>query len=586
MNRWKRGFLFCLLFTLVVILSGCGAQITSNISIDEDGKGTKTVYAYISSSDLEYVEGGINALEEVLTKAKPDVLTMSKEDSETAGSGVQYVFTYSFDSIDDYNKKTEAITGKPHDAIYVAEESLFGRVYRFEETNPSYDLVKWATDAVDASEIISEGSGTDLFDMQDITVDIPGYSDSFYNRTANIKAEVDETYPIKRIEINTFLDFKDTITRELKIIFDSNIDSKIGQKDLKDYFHKFCNKVERKEESGEGIYTLLFEKMTTEQLTEEMNKLSKDKQNKIHLTPSKHSNTLHPFYNFDEDIVIDELLKGTYVNDNVMYRLYYPRGYEYSIDGTRYFNGYIDDEKNQAALESYYSGEEVFSVFGEFEKRFYMNSIDISVKILNNNKAEKSTKYIWNKYTANEIGYEELDLYFKELHPQIKVMESGQQRIYEDVCNITKETNQNSSENFSYYKKTEVSDNNKDVYLLYDSISFNSILGGLGLEEGINYDVYIPNNSKLKYASGNRETKRIEKNTKTKTDEDKKEQLLQFRFNENHAVVKVLLEKTAFPIVSLLILGLILFIGMVVIIALVVRIKRKKDTSSNQDELS
>ncbi|WP_058486284.1 hypothetical protein [Defluviitalea phaphyphila] len=565
MNRVKNIFLLIIILGTIFIISGCGAEIDSTITIDENGKGTRVITAFIDEMYFEYIEGGIEALDEVLNSAKPDVLEMKKNVLEYGG--VEYVFSYSFDNIDEYNEKTEQITGKPHDAVYINEDSVFGKVCSFTETNPSYDMVKWATDAIDSAGIVEEGSGTDLFQLDKIYITLPEYEDYVYGDVDTVNFNFEETYPVDKISVITKINFEDTLDREIHIHFDYYTEEKISKDKLMEYFGEFCDEIEREENSSEVKYKLLFNEKTSEQLQDYMKRFSS--KNKFTLVEDEDSNPLHPIYILNEETSFTELLKGISPIYGIDYFIYYPKEVELLMEDDNYY--YDITETNQGDLElgtTFYDNS--FSVKGRFEKQFQINSIDISLNVLNTKETKKTIKYIWNKEMVEKIGYDVLDEYYKKINPNVNIIKSGEQVIYEDTISITKKVDENKEnlDSFSYFKKTDVSDKNKDVYLLYDENLFNSILGNLEIENDITYNINVPKKWKIKYVYNNGEKKTLEENSNT----------IELNFEDNNNIIEILLEKPALPIFEIAI-GCILIISIVTIIIIYKRKKTRKIAS-------
>ncbi|WP_058486281.1 hypothetical protein [Defluviitalea phaphyphila] len=561
MNKIKNIILFIILLGIIFIISGCGAKVDSIITIDENGKGTRVITAFIDVMYFEYIDGGIEALDEVLSSAKPDVLDMDKYIDE---SGVYYIFTYSFNNIDEYNKKTEQITGKPHDAVYINEDSLFGKVCRFTETNPSYDMTKWATDAIDASGIVTEGTGTDLFELNNIYVNLPEYEDYFYGNIEFINVGFEETYPADAIVIITKIGFKDTLDREINIYFDAYTEETISREKLMNYFSEFCNEVEIEEDYLEVKYKLLFNEKTPEQLQDYMKKFSKD--NEFTLVEDENFNPLHPIYILNEKTSFNELLQETFPLYGIDYIINYPEEVQVLMED---YNNYYDIteawEEGFALGTSFYDENE-FSVKGRLEKQFSINSIDISLNVLNTKETKKTIKYIWDKEIVDKIGYDALEEYFRRINSDIQIIKSGEQVICEDTTSITKKIDENKKnlDYFSYFKKTDVSNINKDVYLLYDENLFDSILGNIEVKNDITYNVNIPDKWEIKRVYHNEEIITLNEDDNT----------IELDFNDNDNIIKILLEKPAFPTVELIIISIL--ISIIIIIIIYKRRKTKK----------
>lgn len=158
----KKTFLASLALCLILVLVLCGCQaalVSSNVTIQADGSGVKTITAVIYSDDA-ILAGQENAEEPGLVGNNSKFLLVSGDDLVNklkSYSGLQdleittaddngntvVTITYAFDSIDDYVAKTKLLAGDDADSIEAPtfEEQADGTfVYRENTQNTQNSL--------------------------------------------------------------------------------------------------------------------------------------------------------------------------------------------------------------------------------------------------------------------------------------------------------------------------------------------------------------------------------------------------------------------------------------------------------------
>lgn len=146
----KQKILILLAIFATLLLTGCGAEVTSKIKFEEDGSGSRTVSAVISQSDSKNLEGGIIEVDKMLEEASPEGVNLNRTNLDNGDA--LYEFTFFFDNIQEYNKKVESITGKVHNATWYTKQSIFTSDIEFQEEECTYDLISWALEAFKSSK--------------------------------------------------------------------------------------------------------------------------------------------------------------------------------------------------------------------------------------------------------------------------------------------------------------------------------------------------------------------------------------------------------------------------------------------------
>ncbi|MTI67664.1 MAG: hypothetical protein FH753_13845 [Firmicutes bacterium] len=553
-NKTKKVFLL-LMISLTFILVGCGAEISSEINIGEKGNGERSLFIKINEDDLSSIEGGLSELDKVLKEKKPDVMTMERYNLY---SGVEYVFRYDFKDIEEYNEKTSQIIGKEHEAIYDSSESIFGEKCEFVESNVSYELAKWAIDAVDNSEVV-DSSRNDLYDMKETTI-ITHMGSRRFNSSSKITCKNDNSLPIKDVEIETFIDFNSPIKRRINLKFSNETVNYIGNEKLLTYLNGIYDGFNKKIGYDGIVYSNTIIDDEENKLDDFIKTISKAREGSLKVKENDKSNLLHRRYEINEYSDIKNIIKGTYVSGDVIYKLHLPEGFKKDLDTNGYLKSDGIDEYGRV-LNIEYSYDEPIDIFLEIQRAFRLDNINVNLNIESTKKAVKDIEYIFSQSTASNIGIEKLDKYFKDINENIEIIESGSKRIYEDSIEIrdySKENNKHllNDTGIMYYKKSDLSSFTKDIYTFYDLTTFNDVLGYMPVNGNINYKINLDKDYKILYAENNGQ---VFKNNGPKENLEE----ISFDLADNNIEMKLILERKNYMkvfLISFFILLLILLV--------------------------
>ncbi|AIX99853.1 hypothetical protein ART_0255 [Arthrobacter sp. PAMC 25486] len=136
-----------LLVALVFLISACGAEVDTVFDLQDGVKGTRTITAKISNSDIEsHVTGGVDAIDASIRKHLPAELNYGG--TEVGTENVQVTFTLNFDSEKNYVEKVTALLRasnsetEPETRIGI-EDSVFVSGLTIDENFTSSDLIRW-----------------------------------------------------------------------------------------------------------------------------------------------------------------------------------------------------------------------------------------------------------------------------------------------------------------------------------------------------------------------------------------------------------------------------------------------------------
>ncbi|VEI13640.1 hypothetical protein [Trueperella bialowiezensis] len=160
--------LFALIAALMVFLSACGAKLNTNLTLNEDGSGTRVIEFTVERDESmeENIQGGFEAVDASIKKHLPEQLEYSGltvGDDVVTGS-----FTLTFTSLDDYESKVKALleAGGDLNEPYLEFEETDGRLksgFRFSESYSSRSLLEWVANGLVEDGIIDESNKSSVF---------------------------------------------------------------------------------------------------------------------------------------------------------------------------------------------------------------------------------------------------------------------------------------------------------------------------------------------------------------------------------------------------------------------------------------
>ena len=189
MKTIRKLLLAVLALLAVCVLTGCGAKVSSDMTVSKDFAGSREIVLDIASDDLEKVEGGIKALEKIIKADIPDEMTY-KINHQDDGSE-QIVFTITFEDLEGYREKITTIldagvTEEEEENKIVPEirfeysDTYFKKGVVFQENFNNVDLVDWFREGIREAGIITE-SESNWSETADSIVTIEGVEYTNYD---------------------------------------------------------------------------------------------------------------------------------------------------------------------------------------------------------------------------------------------------------------------------------------------------------------------------------------------------------------------------------------------------------------------
>lgn len=225
----KKVLLASLLFFTLLLLTGCGASVTSQTKFQQDGSGTRTISAVISASDAKNIDGGFYELDLLLEDAAPEGISVGRKMLENGDA--LYQFSFHFNTIAEYNQKISKIIGEEHNATWYSNSSVFSSDIVFSEEECTYDLIAWALDAFKESKYAKFSSHFTLYKVDKSEV---YYNDELvFTGTTNPTFKVKVTPKVKQVSMYSDYNYDGTSQKKLVIDFEKDALEAINIEDAK-----------------------------------------------------------------------------------------------------------------------------------------------------------------------------------------------------------------------------------------------------------------------------------------------------------------------------------------------------------------
>ncbi|WBW98405.1 hypothetical protein [Oceanirhabdus sp. W0125-5] len=481
---------------IVLLFSSCGAKVSTNLIIKEDGGGKRVIYAQISHEDMKKVRGGEESLIKVLNDNKPQNVKLSKISNET---GVTLKFEVEFSDKIEYGEKIHSIIGKDHQYEYNYYKDAFRKSFEMYEEDINYDLIKWAVNAVENAGII-KGNSSDFYEIGDTTVETPLGKFTF-NGDINI-AEKSEHY-IENINIITKYNDLGDITRRIEIVFTKTVHDNMNGGELLKYFNNILPGFEVRESEEEVIYMNTIDMVKRNETYEHMNSLTNDTHDFI-VKRSEGGNVFVEKNNLKERFSLSNISNNPGTKVRINYLLIYPKEYELSSNSEEEISiKEYDDKYNMIDVKFF---NEV-SVDLNIDKGIKLKSIDYKIELNGKSDVTKTVNYLFNKGDIKLVE-EEIEQFFKKINKDSMKYESrdiiGFRVIEEKKLNnkIDMEYVEDNKELLQVWEG-RASNINKEFINVYDCTFIEDFIGSIMPTDRIEYTISIPEDLYVEFGEFN-----------------------------------------------------------------------------------
>lgn len=220
MKKAIKRLLIMVVFLMSFGLVGCGATLTTNLSVSDNFAGSRTMDVSIDKDSFdENAPEDFETLAMELKESVPDCLKFSYEETSK-----QYVchFVMSFTSKEDYEKQIASLLGERQEVEFVYSKSPFSGGVVLKENFSVEDVMGWFCDYLIKKEYVDEDDKLRVFGSVNNEISINGTK---YTCNKNCLSVSQKSY-IPIVEMNIFTDIdaaNEKIARKIEIVFDDYV---------------------------------------------------------------------------------------------------------------------------------------------------------------------------------------------------------------------------------------------------------------------------------------------------------------------------------------------------------------------------
>ena len=269
-----------LLILVLLIFTACGAVINTEMSFNKDFKGERILTAFVKSSDIRsYVPTGADGIEEAIKKYIPESMTYKRIGKES--NDVEFIFSISFNDLEDYTKKVTQILNKNPDntiqasILYDNKNNEFKKNVLFEENFSSKDLLAWLVYALKTENIVNDSNISNWMEIGTSSLKIENQD---YDVYGNFQVKESESTSFDKINVLTEILESGKLKRSITFLMnEKNVKILEGRGIIiSEYLKKLSPENSYFEESKEDKnikYLISFESETFQELSSNTDKL-------------------------------------------------------------------------------------------------------------------------------------------------------------------------------------------------------------------------------------------------------------------------------------------------------------------------
>ncbi len=396
----------------MLMLSGCGASVTSKTNFNSEGGGTRSISAVISASDAKNLPNGFEELDILLKQAAPDGITISRTNLENGDA--KYQFSIQFGNIEEYNQKISSITGRSHNATWQTNENAFQSNVEFSEEDCSYELISWAVDAFKNSKYSAFAS---YFTLYEVTRNEMYFEDQLvYSGTGNPSFYV-ETSP-KLIKASIYSDFSfEKQSKRIELLFENGSLDRIDLEAARTILEGYSMKVSIDTANSKITYDLNRQEEILDFLK------SADLRNKdTSLSYEFVDNPFQKKYVLKENYFLTEFLDTFSMTDSNVY--VYVKLPEVNEDTKFTQAGQAVEVPGQYQYGTYISKDYGYAMESSSNHMVDLKNIEITYDISSDLSCKRSIEVSYLKNNCN-ITREQLEQYFPHISDKITFFDEG-----------------------------------------------------------------------------------------------------------------------------------------------------------------
>lgn len=167
MKSLKKLFLW-ILISGIFLLTGCGIHVSTDLSVNENFKGNRTITCFVSRSDmLQYFKGDNAKIDTIISNNCPDPLSYTMKET---GKGTEFIFELHFQSLDEYKTALGSVLNFSPEITFHGSDSIFSKGLKLTENFSSIDLLRWFEVLLTDEYSISDKQLENLWEIGDTKV--------------------------------------------------------------------------------------------------------------------------------------------------------------------------------------------------------------------------------------------------------------------------------------------------------------------------------------------------------------------------------------------------------------------------------
>lgn len=419
----KIRLLFIMIFS-ILLLTACGASVTSDIKLNQDGSGMRIISAVINQDDESYLDGGFDALEKVLKSSAPEGITVTREFNEETGN-ITFQIQYDFTDIEDYKAKTASLFAVESDATLISTGTVLKSNFAFNETDNLDSLIKWAVDAVDEAKIIEDYSASECYKIAGNRVYVKE-EEVFNSSYGDPSCDITTGPAVTEVKMYTTYDKENNGKKEIQLIMAEEDYKQLDHAAVEEYLKKYSSDI--KHDDGKHGYVLTLDNQNAMQVF--FDKAGKDETNEDeNLSEFTFINENTSLFGFE--FSVSESFNMGYFLDEFNLQDEYVKCYlslpemDYNKSDSHYY--YLNEEEEDPAYpySGKQSGDSQFYIDYSASQSVSFQSIQVNYQLNKNLAGKVTTEMVFYK-NGCEITEDIFKKFYKDYQDDISYVEDGE----------------------------------------------------------------------------------------------------------------------------------------------------------------
>lgn len=422
---FKRIALLAFFMVTVLILSSCGARISTVLTINDSLSGEKIISCAVSKSDAkDKFKGGVAKIDSIIATSCPQEMTYTKTEDT---NDYIYKFVLPFSSLEDYKAKVEKIIGRTPNITLAKIDSVFANGITVNEDFDSRSLLVFFENEVKKENLVD-----DISNLWEISSTKVIFSGKEYSTDSNINVNDITYYPLDKIIINTTINDNGAYDRTIKFVIpNSTYDAK--SEDINSFMEGLVPQGGTKEWTADEynkIFILSFNATDSAELLSKTSVALNSNNNTFAEEKTLGDNPLSKYSSFNESLDFSSFASDYESRVNVEYVLTVP-----SNDIILNVN---DGNYTNTIGSNTFSGNyrtQVLSLTAMKEQRYKVEAIDVKTNITSENTVKKSMVLTYSSEVPEEATVRAKE-YFESLGAKALSVITSKNESGRKVCEL------------------------------------------------------------------------------------------------------------------------------------------------------